>query len=239
MGAMAMKEATIKLNQEETFRIDDASDEALESVAGTLASRCKRKFQHLSGNNYYFTKRWFGAIACLACLSASTVAKEQKISICHAGLVELASFDKHLNDIRESRRYEAEQIDGLIASQRKYGSDFFTSQVFIQEEQSGSTSFDLRMFHGLWGAAKYRNVAAWGCQADDYPIAYFVGFRLREIEDGTIMVTREKDVVNVISLKALDPKLDRHTKVKIYKGDKVLCEDIGKGCDPAIFYSRE
>lgn len=188
---------------------------------------------------YYFAKRWFGAIACLAYLSASSVAEEQKISICHAGLVELASFDKHLNDIRELRRYEPEQIDGLIASQRKYGPDFFTSQIFIQEDVSGSTMFGLRMFHGLWGAAKYRNVTAWDCQRDDYPIAYFVGFRVREIEDGTITVTREKNVVNVISLKALDPKLDRHTKVKIFEGDKVLCEDIGKGCDPAIFYSHE
>ena len=123
-------------------------------------------------------------------VSSSAVAEEQKkISICHAGLVELATFDKHLSDIRESRRYEPEQIDGLIANQRKYGPDFFTSQIFIQEEQSGSTNFDLRMFHGLWGAAKYRNIADWDCVNDDYPIAYFVGFRVRDIgDDGSILV---------------------------------------------------
>src|SRR5262249_35995822 len=96
---------------------------------------------------YYFAQRWFGSIACLAWLSASTVAAQQKISICHAALVELASFDKHVNDIRASKRYEPEQIEGLIANQQKYGPDFFTSQIFIQEEQSGSTYFDLRMFH--------------------------------------------------------------------------------------------
>ena len=173
-----------------------------------------------------------------AAFSVSALASD-KISICHAGLVELASFDKHMKDIRESRRYEPEQMDGLIASQRKYGPDFFTSQIFIQEDLSGSTMFDLRMFHGLWGAAKYRNVTAWDCQRDDYPIAYFVGFRVSKIEGSTIMVTREKDVVNVISLKTLDPKLDKPIKVKIFQDGKVLCEDIGKGCEPSIFYGRE
>jgi hypothetical protein len=173
-------------------------------------------------------------------VSGSALAEGNKISICHAALVELASFDKHLNDIRAAKRYEPEQINGLIANRRKYGPDFFTSQIFIQEEQSGSTYFDLRMFHGLWGAAKYRNVADWDCVNDDYPIAYFVGFRVRDIgDDGSILVTREKDIVNVISLKALDPKLDKHTKVRIFKGDKVLCQDLGKGCEPGIFYDRE
>jgi len=183
--------------------------------------------------------RWL-LFAAAVTVSSPAIAEEHKISICHAGLVEFASFDKHLNDIRASKRYEPEQINGLIASRRKYGPDFFTSQIFIQKEQSGSTQFDLRMFHGLWGAAKYRNVTGWDCLSEDYPIVYFVGFRVREIaEDGTIMVTREKDIVNVISLKTLDPKLDKHTKVMIFQGDKVLCEDIGKGCDLAIFYSRE
>jgi hypothetical protein len=78
------------------------------------------------------------------------------------------------------------------------------------------------------------------CLNDDYPIVYFVGFHVRDIgDDGSILVTREKDIVNVISLKALDPKLDKQTKVKIFQSDKVLCEDIGKHCDPTIFYSRE
>lgn len=164
----------------------------------------------------------------------------QKISFCHAALVELASFDKHLKDIRASKRYEPEQIITLIANQRKYGPDFMTSQIFIQEEQSGSGRFDLMMFHGLWGAAKYRGIAEWDCLHDDFPIAYFVGFRVHEIgDDGSILVTREKDIVNVISLKALDPKLDKHTKVRIFKTDQVLCQDIGKGCEPGIFYERD
>ncbi|MGO9701376.1 MAG: hypothetical protein ACLPX7_19175 [Xanthobacteraceae bacterium] len=173
-------------------------------------------------------------------VSPAAFADLKKISFCHAALVELASFDKHLKDIRASKRYEPEQIDGLIANQRKYGPDFMTSQIFIQEEQSGSGRFDLMMFHGLWGAAKYRGVAEWDCLHDDFPIAYFVGFRVREIGgDGSIVVTREKDIVNVISLKALDPKLDKHTKVRIFKTDQVLCQDIGKGCEPGIFYDRE
>jgi hypothetical protein len=184
------------------------------------------------------TRGLFFAAAMTVFSSAS--AEVQKISICHSALVEFASFDKNLNDIRASKRYEPKQIDGLIANQRKYGADFFTSQIFIQEEQSGSTYFDLRMFHGLWGAAKYRNVADWDCLHDDYPIAYFVGFRVREIGgDGSIVVTREKDIVNVMSLKALDPNLDKHTKVRIFKSDEVLCQDIGKGCKSGIFYDRE
>jgi hypothetical protein len=40
-------------------------------------------------------------------VSSSALAEVQKISICHAALVELASFDKHLNDIRASKTLRA------------------------------------------------------------------------------------------------------------------------------------
>ena len=171
--------------------------------------------------------------------TVSPATAEQKIALCHAGLIKLAPFAKHLKTLRDAKRYEPADIDKLIANERKYGADFMTSQVIVQEEQSGSGTFDLRMFHGLWGAAEYRNVTAWTCVAEDYPVVYFVGFRVRQIVDDTIEVTREKDVVNVISLKSLDPKLDKKMRVKIFEGDKVLCSDIGKECEPGIFYSRE
>jgi len=180
------------------------------------------------------------ALASLAWLatSSATVA-EDKIALCHAGLITLPTFEQHIKELREARRYEREEIDALIARQRKGGPDFFSSQIIIQESPSGSGTFTLRQFHGLSGAAtKYRNVTAWACAGDDYPIAYFVGFRVRQIEGDTILVSREKDVVNVISLKALDANLDKHISVKIFEGNKVLCRDIGAGCDPGIFYDR-
>jgi hypothetical protein len=127
----------------------------------------------------------------------------------------------------------------LIERQRKGGPEFFSSQIIVQEHQSGSGTYDLRMFHGLYAPQDYRNVTAWDCQAADFPIVYFVGFRVRKIEDGTIFVSREKDIVNVISLNALDPGLDKHIKVQLFEGTKVLCSDIATGCDKRIFYSRE
>jgi hypothetical protein len=71
------------------------------------------------------------------------------------------------------------------------------------------------------------------------PILYFIGFRVRKIEQGTIFVSREKDIVNVISLNALDPGLDKHIKVQLFENAKVSCPDIATGCDERIFYSRE
>ncbi len=181
----------------------------------------------------------FLASLCIALLSAPAPATEQKIALCHAGLIKLAPFEQHIKALRAARRYEPEDIDKLIAQERKFGADFFSSQIIVQEELSGSGTFDLRLYHGLSTAADYRNVTAWACAREDYPIVYFVGFRVRQIEDDTILVTREKDVVNVISLKALDPTLEKHVRVKVFEGDKLLCADIGKGCDPGIFYSRE
>ena len=177
--------------------------------------------------------------AAIAALSHLPASAEQKITLCHAGLIKLGSFDAHIKAIREARRYEPEDIDGLIKKREKYGDEFFSSQIIVQEELSGSGTFDLRMFHGLSHATDYRNVTAWDCQRADYPIVYFVGFRVREIDNNTIFVSREKDIVNVISLSALDPKLERHVKVQIFEGDKVLCRDLGKECEPAIFYERQ
>ena len=181
------------------------------------------------------------ALAFVAALApaSSPAAAEEKIALCHAGVIKLMSFADHIKKLRAARRYEAADIDALIAKERKGGAEFFSSQIIIQEELSGSGTFDLRLFHGLSNATDYRNVTAWACQRDDYPIDYFVGFRVRKIEDNTIFVSREKDIVNVISLKALDGKLEKHLKVQIFEGDKVLCRDIGKECDPGIFYERE
>jgi hypothetical protein len=165
------------------------------------------------------------------------MAAEKKIELCHAGLIKLASFAKHIKFLRgfKQRGYD---IDRLIEDQRKGGPEFFSSQIIVQENQSGSGTFDLRNFHGLAEPQYYRNVTAWDCQAQDFPIVYFVGFRVRKIEDGTIFVSREKDIVNVISLKALDPGLDKHIKVQLFESAKVLCPDIATECDQHIFYVR-
>jgi hypothetical protein len=185
--------------------------------------------------------RWpLPAAACLAWMAAaSTAGAEDKIALCHAGLIKLTSFSKHVANLRGMKRYERQDIDKLIARERAGGPEFFSSQIVIQEEQSGSGTFDLRMMHGISDAEHYRNVTAWACEGDDYPIVYFVGFRVRAIEGGAIQVSRETDVVNVLSLKALDAKLDRPLKVTVFQGNKVLCQDINKGCDKSIFYSRE
>ena len=162
----------------------------------------------------------------------------EKIPLCHAGVVDLLSFVDHVQKLRGMSRYSREDVDGLVAQQRKGGPSFFSSQVIVQDEQSGSGTFDLRTVHGLNDAKHYRNVTSWTCQHEDYPIVYFVGFRVRNISDNTIFVSREKGVVNVISLKALDANLEKHVKVRSFEGDKVLCGDIGAGCIAEIFYER-
>ncbi len=178
--------------------------------------------------------------ACLAAaaLAVPAAAPAGTIALCHAGLITLGSFDRLIKEMRASNRDDPKDIDALVARARKGGPEFFSSQIIIQEEQSGSGTFDLRRTHGLSGAKSYRNVTAWACEADDYPIVYFVGFRVMEIEDGSITVAREKDVVNVISLHALDPELKKHLQVKTKDKNEVLCRDLGEGCIDRIFYDR-
>jgi hypothetical protein len=179
--------------------------------------------------------------ACLAAVSlvAPPAASAGTIALCHAGLITLGSFQQLIKEMRASNRDDPKDIDALVARARKGGPEFFSSQIIIQEEQSGSGTWDLRRTHGLSGAKSYRNVTAWACQADDYPIVYFVGFRVREIADGTITVSREKDIVNVISLRALDPELKKHLQVKMQDTNEILCRDLAEGCIDRIYYGRE
>ena len=189
-----------------------------------------------------FSRRVLAAAASLvACVIAAPAhADEQKIDLCHAGLIKLAPFEQHLKNMRELKRYSKEQIDELIARNRKGGPEFFSSQIVLKEEPSGSGTYDLRMVHGLSDATSYRNLTAWTCNGpEDYPIVYFVGFRVRKIEDNTIFVSREPDVVNVISLHALDPKLDKPLAVKLEESKKVLCQNVNKGCEAGIFYDND
>ena len=67
----------------------------------------------------------------------------------------------------------------MIAEQKAGGPDFFSTQVVIKEEQSGSGDFDLHLFQGFSDPqAKYNVVEKWHCEHDDYPVAYFVGFKV-------------------------------------------------------------
>jgi len=59
-----------------------------------------------------------------------------------------------------------------------------------------------------------------------------------EIDNRTITVAREKDIVNVLSLHALDPELDKHLQVKLKDSNEVLCRDLGEGCIDRIYYDR-
>lgn len=185
--------------------------------------------------------RWFAVGGALALLAAMPAAADgQKIALCHAGLIKLLGFEQHIKNLRGLNRYSKEQIDALIARNRKGGPEFFSSQIVVKEEPSGSGTFDLRTVHGINDAASYRNVTAWTCDDPaDYPIVYFVGFRVRKIEDNTIYVSREKDIVNVISLHELDPKLDKPLAVKLEESKKVLCEDVNKRCDAGVFYDND
>jgi hypothetical protein len=171
--------------------------------------------------------------------SLSQLAAEEQLLICHAGLITVPSFAQHIADLHAAKRFDEDRIEKLIARQKKGGADFFSSQVVIQEQISASGTYDLRLFHGLSGPhTKYRNLTGWACDQEDYPIVYFVGLRVREIRDGSIQVSREKDVVNIISLKRLNPRLDTRTTIELFQDGRILCSDIRTTCIDAVLYDR-
>jgi hypothetical protein len=176
---------------------------------------------------------------CLFNLATQTAMAADAIHFCAAGTMTMGPFDEHIAEIRKANRYEKADIDELIAEQKAGGPDFFSTQVVIKEEQSGSGDFDLHLFQGFSDPqAKYNVAEKWHCEHDDYPVAYFVGFKVTTISGGAILVTREKGTVNVISLKKIDPDLDKHTSVKDFKSHAVLCQDLAEGCIKTIFYGR-
>jgi len=151
----------------------------------------------------------------------------------------MGPFEAHIAEIRRANRYDEDDIDKLIADQKAGGPDFFSTQVVVKEEQSGSGTFDLNLFQGFSDPqAKYVSAVKWRCEYDDYPVAYFVGFKVKEIRGGSIYVARDKGTVNVISLKKIDPDLDKPTKVIDAQSHAALCDDIAKGCIKTIFYGR-
>jgi len=163
----------------------------------------------------------------------------ETFKMCSSGTITLGSFKDHIAEIRKSSRYGKAGIDDLVKRERQGGAEFFSSQIVIKEEQSGSGDFDLNLFQGYSDPnAKYQSVLKWNCNGSDYPVAYFVGFKVSEIRDGAIFVSRAKGIVNVISLKDLDPDLNKHTKVRVFGAGAVLCDDIGAGCVKTIFYGR-
>ncbi len=107
---------------------------------------------------------------------------QQGIHFCATGTMTMGPFDEHIAEIRKANRYEKADIDELIAEQKAGGPDFFSTQVVIKEEQSGSGDFDLHLFQGFSDPqAKYNVVEKWHCEHDDYPVAYFVGFKVTAI----------------------------------------------------------
>jgi len=174
---------------------------------------------------------------CTLSLAAPAAMAQQDVAICSSGTIVLGSFTQHVLELRRAHRSAPKEIDNLVAAERAGGPDFFSSQVVI--ERAASSDFDLNLFQGYSDPqTKIRNDVKWRCKAEDYPIAYFVGFKVMEISAGAIFVSREKGTVNVISLKKIDPELDKQTSVKDFPSRATLCEDIAKGCTKGIFYGR-
>jgi hypothetical protein len=151
------------------------------------------------------------------------------------------SFADHIAFIKKANRYDKKEIDDLIKQQKAGGPDFFSTQVVIKSEQSGSGDFDLHMFQGHSDpGTTYKSDQDWACGHDDYPVAYFIGFKVETVAEHTIAVSRSKGLVNVISIKSIDPDLKAHTRVVETGSNKVLCKDIdadsNPGCIPQIFY---
>lgn len=183
--------------------------------------------------------RLVSIVACILNVVPQSVAAGEEIHFCATGVIELGSFSEHVQQLRQSKRYPSAAIDDLIAKERRGGPDFFSSQIIMKDEQSSSGDYDLSLFHGHRDPhTRYKSLTAWRCEHDDYPVAYFVGFRVTEIRDVAIFVARENGVVNVISLKDVDPNLNKHLKVIDSRTQSVLCEDIGTGCIPRVFYGR-
>jgi hypothetical protein len=184
--------------------------------------------------------RWLLLIAIAGCapvLAAPAAMAAGKIQYCATGKMTLGPFDAHIAEIRKANRYDPDEIDKLIADQKAGGPDFFTTQVVIKSEQSGSGDFDLHLFQGYSDPqATYRNATKWHCGHDDYPVAYFVGLKVKKARGGAIYVTHHKGTVNIISLKTIDPGLDKHTKVIDAQSHAVLCTDLAEGCVKTIFY---
>jgi hypothetical protein len=177
--------------------------------------------------------------SCLLNLAAQTATAADTINFCATGTMTMGPSDEHIAEIRKANRYEKADIDELIAEQKAGGPDFFSTQVVIKEEQSGSGDFDLHLFQGFSDPqAKYNVTMEWRCKSADYPLAYFVGFKVRQITGQTILVSREKGAVNIISLKTIDPGLDKPTSVKDADNHAALCADIATGCIKTIFYGR-
>lgn len=184
-------------------------------------------------------QRWFLPIFIAGYVLAVPTARAEDVGLCSAGTIVMGPFDEHIATIREANRYDKDDIDKLIADQKAGGPDFFSTQIVIKEEQSGSGTFDLNMFQGFSDPqVKYRSTVKWHCGHDDYPIAYFVGFKVMQIRGRTIFASRDKGTVNVISLKKIDPNLDKHTKVVDAQSRAVLCADVAESCVKTIFYGR-
>ena len=176
---------------------------------------------------------------CVFNLASPSAMAADTINFCATGTMSMGPFDAHIAEIRKANRYEKADINELIAEQKAGGPDFFSTQVVIKEEQSGSGDFDLHLFQGFSDPqAKYSVTMKWHCEHADYPVAYFVGFRVRQITSQTILVSREKGAVNIISLKTIDPDLDKPISVKDADNHAVLCADIATGCIRTIFYGR-
>ena len=154
--------------------------------------------------------------------------------MCSSGTITLGSFKDHIREIRKSSRYGKAGIDDLVKRERQGGAEFF----FLADRHQGR-AIGLRRLRPQSlpetipiRTPNIRSVLKWNCNGSDYPVAYFVGFKVSEIRDGAIFVSRAKGIVNVISLKDLDPDLNKHHQVTVFDAaGAVLCDDIWQtGC---------
>jgi hypothetical protein len=190
------------------------------------------------GQQGFDPMRWLLTFILAGLLFASAARADDAIKLCTAGHMTFGgTFAEHIAFIKKANRYDKKEIEDLIKQQKSGGLDFFSTQIVIKSEQSGSGDFDLHMYQGHSDPkTTYKADQDWACTGDDYPVAYFIGFKVETIGGSTISVSRSKGLVNVISLKKIDPELKTPTRVEDSVSHAILCKDIATGCVPQIFY---
>jgi hypothetical protein len=125
--------------------------------------------------------------------------------------------------LQRNPRYGPQIAEDFFNRAKDSGDDYLQFQVhYFAEYPGGSGWFDVVGLTGL-AEAHQKQIRQWTC--DNYPILLMIGIEPRFIKNGTLYVSRNKNITTIISLSKLS-KVDKPLAMRLLRSNQLLCADL-------------
>jgi hypothetical protein len=137
----------------------------------------------------------------------------------------MRSVEEHRTWLSENKRYGLQIAAEFYSRAKNSGDDYLQYQVhYFPAYPGGSGWFDVAGITGL-AESDSKQVRSWTCDVWDHPFLLMIGIEARAVRNGTLYVSRKKNISTIISLSRLS-ETNMPIAMRLKRSNRLVCADL-------------